>query len=109
MIDVMKLYREFPVGPNWLKRCLEHIAAEAIASGWQPIKTAPKDKTILLSVPTWAGKWNKTLPLPGDFEPRDTGGFWVIYNADEAIQRVEPTHWMPLPAAPLPQSHEGKP
>lgn len=36
-IDVMKLYREFPAGGNgergdWLKRCLEHIAAEAIKS-----------------------------------------------------------------------------
>lgn len=36
-IDVMKLYREFPAGGNsdrgdWLERCLQHIAAEAIKS-----------------------------------------------------------------------------
>lgn len=71
---------------------------------WKPIETAPKNgETILLNVPTLWGKWNKTLPLAGRWEERDppASGFWIIFNADEVIQRVEPTHWMLLPEAPL--------
>lgn len=64
-------------------------------SEWQPIDTAPKDGTVLLLVPTRYAKWNKWLPMAGKWI-----GFWVIFNADEAVQRVEPTHWMPLPAPP---------
>lgn len=41
MLDVMKLYREFPVGPQWLKRCLEHIAAEAIKSARPEVARKP--------------------------------------------------------------------
>jgi hypothetical protein len=67
---------------------------------WQPIETAPKDvcMAILLSVPTKHQKWSASLPLAGGW----TGSHWVIFNADEAVQRVEPTHWMPLPAPPAP-------
>lgn len=72
---------------------------------WRPIETAPDDeRTVLLSVPTLYGKWNKSIPVAGRRE-RD---FWVIYNADEAIQRVEPTHWMPLPAAPSPSCESSR-
>ena len=67
---------------------------------WLDIETAPKDgTTILLLVPTTFGKWNKTLPISGRWEERDppSSGFWIIFDMDETIQRVEATHWMPLP------------
>lgn len=64
---------------------------------WMPINSAPKDgQAVLLLTPTTFGKWAKSLPMAG----RWFGTYWAILNADEAIQRVEPTHWMPLPAAP---------
>jgi len=72
---------------------------------WQTMDTAPQDEEtiVLLRVPTLYGKWSEAISCSGRFEQRDTGGFWTIFNADEALQRVEPSHWMPLPAAPLPQ------
>lgn len=64
---------------------------------WQPIETAPKDRTtVLLSVRTTFGKWNRTLPLAG----RWFDGSWGIFNADESVQKILPTHWMPLPSPP---------
>ena len=63
---------------------------------WQPIETAPKDGSeILLAVPHRL-RSERTLRLVGRWFDR----FWITFNADEAIQRVEPTHWMPLPAPP---------
>lgn len=85
-------------------KTLETVLPEAVAHVWQPIETAPRDEeTILLRVPTLYGKWNETLPLAGRWEQRDppSSGFWIIFNADEAVQRVEPTHWMPLPSSPM--------
>jgi hypothetical protein len=66
--------------------------------GWQPIETAPKEvgKALLLYVPTRHKKWNPGLPLAGWW----MGSFWAIFNADEAVQKVAPTHWMPLPRSP---------
>jgi hypothetical protein len=62
------------------------------AEAGRPIETAPKgDDYITLLVPTRNG----LLPFPGRWI-----GFWCIVNADLAIQRIEPTHWMPLPQPP---------
>jgi hypothetical protein len=65
---------------------------------WQPIETASKDWMVplLLWVPMWRQKLAAALPLCGYW----MGSFWVIVNADAAVQRVEPTHWMPIPAPP---------
>ena len=62
---------------------------------WQPIETAPKveDVSVQLWVPTRYAKYTKFISCTG----RYMNGFWVIVNADEAIQRVEPTLWQPLP------------
>lgn len=63
---------------------------------WMPIESAPKDEHILLRVKTMWNKSAEFLCCGGYW----LNGFWVIYNADEAIQRVEPAHWQPLPPPP---------
>ncbi len=69
--------------------------------GWKPIETAAKDgEFVSLWCPLHFHKHDQThLPMTG----RWFGGYWVVVNADLAIQRVEPTHFMPLPAAPSPK------
>ena len=68
---------------------------------WQPIETAPKDGRRLLafaygpygvndvyfSVAQWA------MDGPGKIQPHVEGWFWEF--------AIRPTHWMPLPDAPL--------
>ena len=63
---------------------------------WQPIETAPKDVAVLLRVPLQVAKWANALPCMGVW----MGSFWAISNADNAVQRVEPSNWMPLPPEP---------
>lgn len=72
---------------------------------WRPIQTAPiGEETVLLLVPTLYGKWNKSIPVAG----MRMSDFWVIFNADEAVQRVEPTHWMPIPPISSGSEREGE-
>ncbi|MEH0291804.1 hypothetical protein V6R98_02225 [Agrobacterium sp. CCNWLW71] len=79
-------------------------------AGWQPIETAPKDGTPVILWTVWVGDeispdpfsevqigyWDhgNDLPESHDFSRRPE---WVV-------QRIgEPTHWLPLPAAPAKQ------
>lgn len=61
---------------------------------WQPIETAPKDGTRILVWPYWSDglpaevKWRNMKRTAGRWE---YGGLFCNAN---------PTHWMPLPAAP---------
>lgn len=60
---------------------------------WQDISTAPQDGTMVsLLVQPWRPEGAKPLPFTGYW----LSSFWVIVNADMAVQRVEPTHWMAL-------------
>lgn len=80
---------------------------------WQPIETAPKDgRTLLLGYPNACGKWrtvrgqwmsqnyiNEYWEDPDNVEP---GWFETPDNAEEPPNcwGIDPTHWMPMPAAP---------
>ena len=92
---------------------------------WQPIATAPKDRTVLGFVPcgveiddhvyTWPeGTLLRRVPMrwhePNERTSRAAGWYvpWFIVELGvwddpsieyEAIQ-VDPTHWMPLPEPP---------
>jgi hypothetical protein len=68
------------------------------AQPWRDIATAPRERMVplLLWTPMRWGKLAPALPLCGYW--MDT--YWVIVNADAAVQKVEPTHWMPLPQPP---------
>ncbi len=63
---------------------------EARGEGWQSMATAPKDRRWLLG-------WEADL---GYFIWRDGPG---LINGEDP----EPTHWMPLPAAPTAPDQEG--
>lgn len=69
-----------------------------MTGGWQPIETAPKDGTNILTFArdqygiTYFGvaQWAEKNP---DFPNTVSGWFWPY--------AIKPTHWMPLPAPPV--------
>lgn len=87
---------------------------------WQPIETAPKDgKVILLGYHNSHGNWRtmRGCWLSKEYideywedpEGVDAGWFEVPVEADEPPNcwPTDPTHWMPLPAAPGITKKEG--
>ena len=73
----------------------EHAAKAEMKIGWRPIKTTPKDKTILLLTEygdVISGQWG--------FEDRDDPGQW--FGWQEPLDQ-KATHWMPTPPAPQEQ------
>ena len=86
-------YEKAGTQERWLtwQAALAHKEADA----WQPINTAPRDGTTLLL------RSAKGRIASGDFgQPIGWANpkcwIWPYLNQ-------EPTHWQPLPAAPLPQ------
>lgn len=70
-------------------------------SEWQPIETAPKDRSILLWVDGECskGQWNN------DQYAKKPRPFWHAFYEDMALGRLwmrahQPTHWMKLPEVP---------
>lgn len=70
--------------------------AERDAARWQPIETAPRDRTL---IDLWAGEriancaWNVPSKCWAERVGASFDGkHWAVVN--------NPTHWMPLPAAP---------
>lgn len=66
----------------------------ALLNPWRPIETAPKDEMFIYY---WPRDGKRCIGLAyrtvsGDW--RDSEGNWHI--------RLEPTHWLPLPAPPSP-------
>jgi len=61
-------------------------------SDWREIATAPKDETDVL-----------TFGPAGMVVARYADDAWRIYNYgyEDATVRKRPTHWQPLPEAPL--------
>ncbi|WP_368648008.1 hypothetical protein ABRZ10_07210 [Castellaniella ginsengisoli] len=103
-----------------IESCCDHIDAQAAeiarlreAQAWQPIETAPRDgRTLLLgrrnSLGNWRtmrGQWMSAEYIaeywedPDEVEP---GWFETAVEAEDPPNcwLIEPTHWMPLPAAP---------
>ena len=69
-------------------------------SEWQPIETAPRDRTILVCAPGNDPRFWSHLPnLICTCRWHEDAGFCV----DEVR---EPTHWMPLPADPIVEDKE---
>lgn len=86
---------------------------------WQPIEAAPKTgRTLLLGYPNALGKWrtvrgewisqaciDEQWEEPDDAEP---GWYETSVEADDPPNcwPITPTHWMPLPSAPVSQTKE---
>jgi len=64
------------------------------AGGWQPIRTAPKDRDILLLVDIAIGRPLIVQCCWYSVDADDKG--WIDANGDVFLA----THWMPLPAPP---------
>ena len=64
---------------------------------WQPIETAPKDGAEFLG-------WRHGRIATARLVPRDDCEMWVFGGesfAFEVFPALRPTHWMPLPPAPI--------
>lgn len=85
---------------NQLTEAYEAGKRDAIPQ-WQPIETAPKDVFLLLYCPRIGivhGHWN------ADKHSKKPSPYWThdrerLYGIRET-RYDQPTHWMPLPAAP---------
>jgi hypothetical protein len=69
-----------------------------VPDGWKLIETAPKDGKYLIA------QYIDETGLEQVCKAAFLSRVWASYDTAYAI---EPTHWMPLPAAPKP-THEGE-
>ena len=89
-------------------------------TAWRPIDTAPRDGTPVLLLTSDFGAvegfWNgsvsnfyKSQVGWASYDPDNMQGDWVSeWRIDPGDARLycgaTPTHWMPLPAAPIPHT-----
>jgi hypothetical protein len=59
---------------------------------WQPIESAPRDGTRILTVRS--GSYVSIMR--SDYH----GRYWITERDDPPSSGSQPTHWMPLPEAP---------
>lgn len=72
------------------------IQAERNRSTWQPIESAPKDGTDILITTEGYG-----MLVRIGFYDAARDGVWSIWPGRD---RMNPTHWQPLPSPPNPSS-----
>lgn len=65
-------------------------------SSWQPIETAPKDGTVILAC---AHDWKR----PTEMKWNNFTGLLTFMNGTHPMF-TPPTHWIPLPSTPLPET-----
>lgn len=78
-------------------------ASAAGVEGWRPIETAPKTtRSILVWCPDVKCTFVVSWFTPYD-EDDDRPEGWLYFGPHFSALHHEPTHWMPLPAAPKPE------
>ncbi len=84
--------------------------ARAPATAWQPIETAPRDGTPVLTYSADAAADPRQGPVGNPGTPilvmAYIVGEWELVDeiGDWHIPQYDPTHWMPLPAPPVDSS-----
>ena len=84
---------------EFVQQRIRALPAVQFDAGWQPIETAPKDGTVIL---TWGCIHNDGGVDMGE-TPACRTSWWLDVYASwycELWGGHEPTHWMPLPAPP---------
>lgn len=105
LLDIQKM-TGVVVAPSVLRRCYEALASQPVTQSvepvaWRPIETAPKDGSEVWAFNGEQGVMHWTA---GEID----GGKWALWvwadqlMADVDAEPDQPTHWMPLPAAPQP-------
>ena len=72
------------------------LARLSAADEWRPIATAPAHGVRVLA--TWDNTWSKGGEHIEVCEAGERGEWFYSFDCDAPA--TEPTHWMPLPAAP---------
>ena len=75
----------------------------AEVTGWQPIETAPRDGTEVVLL------FDDEVALLGKIRPRVRAASWLVDWTIPYRRDNPPTHWMPLPAAPIDAARAGEP
>lgn len=86
---------------------LERALAEARKdSAWQPIETAPKDGTEILVCGLEYGEGPDRFQRVVYWVETENGDAWYLaeWGEDNRMKVGYLTHWMPLPATPLPET-----
>jgi hypothetical protein len=94
--------KALPIGEAWELLDRAASALSRAGNGWQPIETAPKDGTwIFVYRPSPYLQDAINVAMWAEWRP----GFWYWQDSDEQNRPEDdnPTHWMPLPAAPHPE------
>jgi hypothetical protein len=80
---------------------------------WQPIETAPKDGTEIIGFwPSYRKGRQVQVTYYVDTETREYGKiervsqYWMSPSPWTVGERTAPTHWMPIPEAPIMQQAE---
>ena len=71
---------------------------------WQPIETAPKDRYILVYPGIWTGVNCSVAEFDDNKYARKPRPYWrrLDTNSVTDSRSHPPSHWMPLPPAPIP-------
>jgi hypothetical protein len=86
-----------------LEKVQRALTQPAIPEGWRDISTAPKDGTKIILYPFMQS--NKIFV--GYFTDLYDSGVWYATEHGHLNGMLKPTHWQPLPAAPVSGNLEG--
>lgn len=74
---------------------------------WQPIATAPRDGTRVLLGPAFPGPPIDEAVVVGYWDRDEAHEGGQCWRDVEVSERLEPTHWMPLPDPPVSTNANG--
>jgi hypothetical protein len=69
-------------------------------SEWQPIKTAPRDREILVCDIESGWRFVASWHEYDGCGHRGPDGHWMSNACVDGYTEMDPTHWMPLPEPP---------